>query len=117
MKASEMEVDGETALKLNSSFSFAAFNNQELRLQMMECENDEMTRETSKTCFDIFAGKRPQRFAQKYARFLVAKQVHCYILSNCHWSLFVLINSDDPEVPSSFLSVDHLQYHNNYPRQ
>jgi hypothetical protein len=34
----EMEVDGETALKLNSSFLFAAFNNKELRLQMMECK-------------------------------------------------------------------------------
>jgi hypothetical protein len=112
MKASEMEVDGETALKLNSSFLFAAFNNKELRLQMMECKfpmgvsNGD---ENQIVC--VIPGTNVTSCI--FFFFLVAKQVHCYILSKCHWSLLVLINSDDPEVPSSFLSVDHLQYHNN----
>jgi hypothetical protein len=66
-----------------------------------------MTRETSKEGFERLVKKSPR----KYARLLDAKQVHCFIHGNSHWSLLVLINSEDPLVPSCFLGVDHFKHH------
>jgi len=70
-------------------------------------EVSKMTRETSKEGFERLVKKSPR----KYARLLGAKQVHCFIHGNSHWSLLVLINSEDSSVPPCFLGVDHLKRH------
>ena len=73
-------------------------------------ENNMLTESTSKIRFDDQMRGRPTCHA-RYSYLLDARQAHFYIHNTDHYSLMVLIRSDDPNDPSYFLHVDHKNHH------